>query len=77
MRKARFLLILGIWIAVLPYLGFPSSWKNILFIISGLILVYFSYMLYRVQKLKEERGVVFDNFSEHEGTTDESDEPSM
>ncbi len=55
MRRERILLILGIWVAVLPYLGFPYSWKNVLFSISGLILIYYSYVFYKEFKIKEHR----------------------
>ncbi|OGI74199.1 hypothetical protein A2740_01550 [Candidatus Nomurabacteria bacterium RIFCSPHIGHO2_01_FULL_43_16] len=65
MRKARILLILGIWIAVLPYLGFPYSWKDVLFTLSGLGLIWFSYMLYREHKKEEGQGETFDNFKEN------------
>lgn len=66
MRKSRILLILGIWVAVLPYLGFPYSWKDVLFTISGLGLIYFSYMLYQESKIKEKNSEkTFDNFSEN------------
>ena len=65
MKKARVLLILGIWIAVLPYLGFPSFWKHILFSISGLILIYFSYMMYSGSKVKKSTKKTFENFSEN------------
>ena len=64
MRKARILLVLGIWVAILPYLGFPYSCKDILFTISGLSLVYFSYMLYKESKEKHTTET-FDNFSEN------------
>lgn len=53
MRKERIFLILGIWIAVLPYLGFPYSWKNILFTLSGLLLVYYSYTMHKENKETE------------------------
>jgi uncharacterized membrane protein len=65
MRKARILLILGIWVAVLPYLGFPQSWKNVLFPLSGLGLVGVSYMFYREWKGKQGEKETFDNFSEN------------
>lgn len=66
MRKARILLILGIWIVVLPYLGFPYSWKGILTTFSGLGLIYFSYMFYQESKIKEiKEEKTFDNFSEN------------
>lgn len=72
MRKARILLFLGIWVAVLPYLGFPYSWKDTLFTISGLGLIYVSYMLYQESKTEEVEDPsaqaekkTFDNFSEN------------
>lgn len=65
MTKARILLILGVWVAVLPYLGFPSSWKDLLFIFSGIVLIYFSYVLYKDSKMKEYPKKSFDNFSEN------------
>ncbi|MBP6883917.1 MAG: hypothetical protein KBC06_01645 [Candidatus Pacebacteria bacterium] len=65
MTRARKLLVFGVWVAVLPYLGFPFFWKNILFTVSGLGLAIFSYLLYRESKASE--GVVksFDTFSEN------------
>ena len=65
MHKARILLILGIWVAILPYLGFPYSWKNILFTLSGLGLVYLSYILYLESKIGETEEKSSDNFSEN------------
>ncbi len=67
MRKARILLFLGVWVAVLPYLGFPATLKNILFLISGLILSYFGYVFYTEFKAKENetKKNVFDSFLEN------------
>ncbi|MEK7572360.1 MAG: hypothetical protein AAB493_00690 [Patescibacteria group bacterium] len=68
MKTARILLMLAVWVAILPYLGFPSSWKNILFTITGLALAYLAYSLYKEYKIntkdiiKEE---IFDNFLEN------------
>jgi amino acid permease len=64
MSKARILLILGTWIAILPFLGFPYSWKDILFSLSGLGVIYVSYSLYK-EKKKKEKVKNFDNFSEN------------
>ncbi len=64
MRNARTLLILGIWVAILPYLGFPLLIKNILFSVSGLVLVYLSYILYADHRSKEKVTKVFETFSE-------------
>lgn len=57
-------MLLGIWIAVLPYLGFPSLWKNILFALTGLVLIYQSFILYQNQK-KSWGGQSSDNFREN------------
>ncbi len=66
MRKPYMLLVFGIWVAILPYLGFPSFWKNILFTLSGFGLIYFSYMLYREsKKSRKNQKETFDNFSEN------------
>ena len=65
MRRARIILILGIWVMVLPYLGFPSFWKNILFSASGLALVYVSLVMYREWKAREAIHRTFENFSEN------------
>lgn len=67
MKKARIFLFLGIWIAILPYLGFPYSWKDILATLSGLGIIYMSFILYKESKItetKEEK--TFDNFRENE-----------
>jgi hypothetical protein len=63
MRKIRALLGVGVWVAVLPYLGFPASWKSVLFTLSGFSLIYLSFLLYRESKGSEKKA--FDNFSEN------------
>ncbi|MCX6752184.1 MAG: hypothetical protein NTZ87_01645 [Candidatus Nomurabacteria bacterium] len=65
MRKIYLLLILGIWIAILPYLGFPDSWKNVLATLSGLGLMIISYIFYKENKARETKKETFDNFSEN------------
>ncbi|KKT20095.1 MAG: hypothetical protein UW02_C0001G0008 [Candidatus Nomurabacteria bacterium GW2011_GWB1_43_7] len=71
MRKARILLVLGVWVTILPYLGFPYSWKDILTTVSGLALIYFSFVLYREYKAKENQEKTFDNFSENNNFSEE------
>ena len=62
MRKTRILLFLGVWVAILPFLGFPYSWKDTLSFVTGLILICFSYLLYKDYKITEK---TFDNFKEN------------
>ena len=66
MQIARLLLILGVWVAVLPYLGFPLSIKNILFVLTGLVFVYLSLLMYKEHsKKKGFRQKNIDSFSEN------------
>lgn len=65
MRKAYILLMMGIWVAVLPYLGFPYSWKDILTTLSGFGFIYVSFTLYKESKTKQNKEETFDNFSEN------------
>jgi len=66
MKRERILLILGLWVAVLPYLGFPSAWKDVLFTLSGFGLVYISYVIYKESKREEVvEEKTFENFSEN------------
>ena len=39
MHKNNFYISFGIWVAILPFLGIPGSWKNVLVSLSGLFLV--------------------------------------
>ena len=67
MQRARAFLGLGIWVAVLPYLGFPYFWKNALLTLSGLVVAYLSYLAYRELKAGDKGKITFDNFSENHG----------
>ena len=52
MRKERTLFVIGIWVAILPFLGFFESWRKILFIITGVGLIYLAYLFYTEAKLR-------------------------
>ncbi|MCE9585190.1 hypothetical protein K8Q94_01015 [Candidatus Nomurabacteria bacterium] len=67
MKKARIFLAIGIWTIVLPYLGFPIFWKNILFLFTGLIVIFFAYQMYKEYKILNKKNdiKIFDNFSEN------------
>ncbi len=66
MRKEKTLFIVGLWIIILPFLGFPSSWRAVLFVITGLIIIYMAYLFYievkaRLGKNSEETKTFVDN----------------
>ncbi len=66
MYKAYVFLCLGVWLTVLPYLGFPYSWKDSLTTFTGLGIIGLSYVLYREFKKKEiKKEETFDNFREN------------
>jgi amino acid permease len=68
MRKAWTLLISGIWLTSLPYLGFPYSWKDVLTSFSGIVLIIISFLIYKDYKTKETKislEKTYDNFREN------------
>lgn len=46
MRKEKTLFIIGLWVAALSFLGFPSNWRKVLFLITGLAIMYIAYLFY-------------------------------
>ena len=46
------LITLGIWIALLPFLGFPTAIKNILFAITGAYIAFTGYRMYRKREIE-------------------------
>lgn len=52
MRKERTLFIIGIWVAVLPQLGFPETFRQVLFIITGMCIFYLAYLYYLEAKAR-------------------------
>jgi len=72
MKNAYILLILGVWLAILPYLGFPLFWKGVLTTISGLMVIFMSYMFFRQFKKNEiNKKRTFENFSENNFESEE------
>jgi len=65
MSKTKILFIVGIFIVVLPYLGFPYLWKNVLFAIGGLGIAFIAYILNREAKKENMPEKTFENFSEN------------
>lgn len=65
MSKVKILFILGVWVASLPYLGFPYLLKNALFVVTGVGIMIFSYTLIETKKKHEKEEKIFDNFSEN------------
>lgn len=73
MPKSKIILALGIFIALLPVLGFPQSWESFFEVASGLSIVLLSLLISidrrlslkaRVQKRQARKRVIVDQSSE-------------
>ncbi|MEK7551794.1 MAG: hypothetical protein AAB534_00040 [Patescibacteria group bacterium] len=47
MAKNNFIIILGIIVAILPFLGFPQKFKTLLFVLFGLLISLLAYHIGR------------------------------
>ena len=69
MRKEKRLFIIGLWVIILPFLGFPGSWKTVLFFLTGIALIYLGYLFYmeakaRLAKIENQTKTFVDNIGE-------------
>lgn len=55
MRKEKTLLIIGLWVAILSFLGFPNTWRKVLFLLTGLAIMYLAYLFYLEYKARRSR----------------------
>lgn len=59
MIYARITAIVGLLLVLLPFLGFPTSWKTFFSVIAGIVLLYVGYKEYRsiegARRRKEEK----------------------
>lgn len=52
MKRESLVLLAGLLILVLPFLGFPSDWKRIAYVVLGALLVLLGYQLRRSTYLR-------------------------
>lgn len=45
MSKRQWLMIFGVIVAALPFLGFPSSWDTVIYIVVGILIIFLSYRI--------------------------------
>lgn len=62
MRKEKTLFILAIWIIFLPFLGFPNSWRKILFMLTGICIFYLAYLFYKQNKARTPKENIMESF---------------
>ncbi len=68
MRKEKTLLFLGIWIFILPFLGFPDFSRKILFMITGICIVYLAYLFYTEAKSRMPKEHTMQSFVDNIGS---------
>jgi len=57
MRKEKTLLIIGLWVAVLSFLGFPNNVRKILFLLAGFAIMYMAYLFYLEVKARAAKDI--------------------
>lgn len=40
--------LLGLWILILPFLGFPPDWKTVFLVVTGIVLLYVAYRRHQI-----------------------------
>ncbi|MCX6753987.1 MAG: hypothetical protein NTV03_02960 [Candidatus Nomurabacteria bacterium] len=55
MLKERKLFLIGVWVAILPFLGFFESWRKILFVLTGIGIIYLAYLFYNEAKVRNSK----------------------
>ena len=45
MKKDLSIIILGLVVVITPFLGIPTSWKNVVFVVVGFTISVFAYLL--------------------------------
>lgn len=63
MSKNKTIIALGLWIAIVPFLGFPGAWKTFFITTSGLAIVFISFMI--IAKKRAERPQESENNTYH------------
>jgi len=71
MRKEKTIFLVALWIIVLPFLGFPGSWKTVISVLTGVALIYLGYLFYmeakeRLAKIENQAESFIDNIGENE-----------
>jgi len=62
MKYTKTIVTLGIIVAVLPFLGFPSSWKNVMFLIFGVSIAALAFRIYTATRIVD--GTEFSSYKQ-------------
>jgi len=45
MSQRQWIVIIGVWVMVFLFLGFPSSWEKVFAILTGLLIIFLAYRI--------------------------------
>ncbi|MDO8518283.1 MAG: hypothetical protein Q7S26_03275 [bacterium] len=45
MSKETSIIVLGVWVVIVPYLGVPASWRTVLLVLSGAAIATLGFLL--------------------------------
>jgi uncharacterized protein YabE (DUF348 family) len=78
MSKNKIILIIGIVIAIIPFLGFPSAWRSFFVFVGGVAVSTLSYLIARENRMvmhsKPKSRVVSEVYVESHPKNDEKEE---
>lgn len=85
MTKQRLLFFIGIWVAVLPFLGFPQNIRDVFFLVTGLGIILLSYFMYiqikAISEMDQQGGGIFvqedDEMEEETKSMESENEPQI
>jgi hypothetical protein len=61
MSQRQWIVIIGVWVMVFLFLGFPSSWEKALAILTGLLVIFIAYRI----KFKENQPTGESSFTDN------------
>lgn len=76
MSKRQTLMVLGIWVIILPFLGFPGTWKSILFCATGLVIATIAYALRPETRVSPASNITYAEHKNEPAPVSENTSPS-
>jgi len=80
MSKNKLLFVVSILLVVLPFIGFPKKWEDIITVVSGFVLLILTYFFVRAsrmgnvsEKISRTESFVFDQEGDVEAVVTETD----
>ena len=73
MSQRQWIVIIGVWVMVFLFLGFPSSWEKALAILTGLLVIFMAYRIKIKENFSAGSAPFTDNLSEKDSQNAKAD----